>query len=101
MVNLSVNIISESEGFEAQGVHTAFLDMVEALTLRTPVIASNIPVHLELAEGVATLLDPLDGPAWIDAIEAAAAASARGPAYAAPTWDAHFGLIADALRTLT
>jgi glycosyltransferase involved in cell wall biosynthesis len=83
---------SLAEGFD--------LPVVEALTLRTPVIASNIPVHLELAEGVATLLDPLDGPAWIDAIEAAATTAARGPAYTAPTWDAHFGLIADALRTL-
>ncbi len=34
---LSVNILSESEGFEAQGVHTAFLDMVEALRARKDV----------------------------------------------------------------
>lgn len=31
MKKLKVNILSESEGVEAQGVHTAFLDMVEAL----------------------------------------------------------------------
>jgi 1,2-diacylglycerol-3-alpha-glucose alpha-1,2-galactosyltransferase len=34
MAKMSVNIISESEGFEAQGVHTAFVDMVEALRQR-------------------------------------------------------------------
>lgn len=34
MSNLSVNIISESEGVEAQGVHTAFVDMVDALKKR-------------------------------------------------------------------
>jgi len=34
MPKLSVNILSESEGFEAQGVHTAFVDMVEALKKR-------------------------------------------------------------------
>ena len=34
MKKISVNILSESEGFEAQGVHTAFVDMVEALKAR-------------------------------------------------------------------
>ncbi len=34
MKKLSVNILSESEGFETQGVHTAFVDMVEALKKR-------------------------------------------------------------------
>ena len=52
---------SLAEGFD--------LPVVEALALGTPVIASDIPVHRELASGAATLIDPLDGPAWIDAIE--------------------------------
>src|SRR6185369_13775498 len=34
---ISVNILSESEGFEAQGVHTAFVDMVAALKTRKDV----------------------------------------------------------------
>jgi 1,2-diacylglycerol-3-alpha-glucose alpha-1,2-galactosyltransferase len=34
---ISVNILSESEGFEAQGVHTAFVDMVAALQKRKDV----------------------------------------------------------------
>ena len=47
------------------------LPVIEALTLQTPVIASDIPVHRELAGEAATLVDPLDGAAWIAAIEAA------------------------------
>jgi glycosyltransferase involved in cell wall biosynthesis len=65
------------------------LPVLEALALRTPVIASEIPVHAELAIG-ATLLDPLDGPAWLSAIAAAAARRSCGPAFAAPTWEGHF-----------
>jgi hypothetical protein len=45
-------------------------------------------------------VDPLDGSAWITAIEAAVRRNARGPAYAAPTWDVHFGQVADALKGL-
>jgi len=37
MSRLSVNIICESEGVEAQGVHTAFVDMVEALKQRSDI----------------------------------------------------------------
>lgn len=37
MTPIRVNIISESGGFEAQGVHTAFVDMVEALQARSEV----------------------------------------------------------------
>lgn len=45
MSKLSVNILSESEGFEAQGVHTAFVDMVEALRKR-----DDIDVHVNAKE---------------------------------------------------
>jgi glycosyltransferase involved in cell wall biosynthesis len=65
------------------------LPVLEALAVRTPVIASRIAVHEEFA-ACATLVDPLDGPAWMAAIEAAAARPARGPAVASPTWEAHF-----------
>jgi 1,2-diacylglycerol-3-alpha-glucose alpha-1,2-galactosyltransferase len=37
MPSIRVNIISESGGFKAQGVHTAFVDMVEALRKRPEV----------------------------------------------------------------
>jgi hypothetical protein len=64
------------------------------------VIASDIPVHRELAGGVATLVDPLDGAAWIAAIEAALQRNSRSPAYAAPTWQTHFEQVAEALRAI-
>jgi glycosyltransferase involved in cell wall biosynthesis len=83
---------SFAEGFD--------LPVVEALALRTPVIASDIQVHRELAGQVASMIDPLDGPAWIDAIVAAASASSRGPAYAAPTWETHFDLLEGPLADL-
>ena len=83
---------SLAEGFD--------LPVVEALALKTPVIASDIPAHRELAGSAATLVDPLDGPAWVEAIEQAVRRNGRGPAYAAPTWNAHFELVAAALRDL-
>ncbi|HZZ90295.1 MAG TPA: glycosyltransferase family 1 protein [Caulobacteraceae bacterium] len=76
------------------------LPVVEALTVKTPVIASDIPVHRELAGGVATLVDPLDGAAWIAAIEAALQRNSRGPAYAAPAWQTHFEQVAEAMRAI-
>ncbi|HEY2480737.1 MAG TPA: glycosyltransferase family 1 protein, partial [Caulobacteraceae bacterium] len=48
------------------------LPVIEALSLSTPVIASDIAVHRELAAG-AQLIDPLDGPAWLEALLAAGA----------------------------
>jgi len=52
---------SFSEGFG--------LPLAEALALGTPVLCSNIPVFHEIGGDCATYLDPLDGPAWIQAIE--------------------------------
>ncbi len=44
MPPIRVNIISESGGFKAQGVHTAFVDMVEALKKRAEVeCLINVP----------------------------------------------------------
>jgi 1,2-diacylglycerol-3-alpha-glucose alpha-1,2-galactosyltransferase len=37
MARIRVNVVSESGGFEAQGVHTAFVDMLEALRERPEV----------------------------------------------------------------
>jgi glycosyltransferase involved in cell wall biosynthesis len=83
---------SLAEGFD--------LPVVEALALRTPVIASDIAAHRELARTAATLIDPLDGPAWIEAIEQAVTLKGRGPAYPAPTWASHFEQVAAALSEL-
>ncbi len=76
---------SSAEGYD--------LPVVEALSLSTPVIASNIPVHRELAHG-AILLDPTDGPAWLREISAAAACSRRvSTIFIGPTWEDHFHLV--------
>jgi glycosyltransferase involved in cell wall biosynthesis len=56
------------------------LPVVEALVGGTPVIASRIGAYLETTVGCATLLDPLDGPAWRR--EIAAHASAPPPSNA-------------------
>ncbi|GAN90424.1 glycosyl transferase [Gluconobacter frateurii M-2] len=52
---------SFSEGFG--------LPLAEALALGTPVLCSDIPVFHEIGRNCATYLDPLDGPAWVRAIE--------------------------------
>jgi glycosyltransferase involved in cell wall biosynthesis len=45
------------------------LPIVEALAAHTPVIASNIPAHVEAGAGHGTYLSPLDGLGWLRAIE--------------------------------
>jgi glycosyltransferase involved in cell wall biosynthesis len=84
---------SVAEGFD--------LPVVEGLALGAPVIASDIAAHRELAGGAATLVDPLDGPAWIEAVERVVAGNqGRGPPYATPTWAAHFAQLDRALSRL-
>ena len=80
------------------------IPIVEALSLGTPVVASDIPVHREIAGGHAAFLHPLDGPGWRDAIRRLARtgepeADRPGP-YGPPTWDAHFGVVERMLAAL-
>jgi glycosyltransferase involved in cell wall biosynthesis len=80
---------SATEGFD--------LPVVEALALGTPVIASDIPAHRELAHG-AVLIDPTDGPGWYQAISAAASRPRRRITnFVAPTWSDHFEIVARAI----
>lgn len=44
------------------------LPIVEALSLGTPIIASDTPVHREVGGEFPTYLSPIDGPGWRDAI---------------------------------
>ncbi|MGA0602290.1 glycosyltransferase family 4 protein [Caulobacter sp. KR2-114] len=69
---------------------------LEALSLGTPVLASDIPAHRELAIG-ARLVDPTDGPAWLEAIEAAIDRPAPPGPFAPPRWDDHFALVGRAM----
>jgi glycosyltransferase involved in cell wall biosynthesis len=84
------------------------IPVVEAFALDCPVIASNIPAVLEVAgEGTATLIDPLDVPAWAAALAAAAttppndamraAARTRARAF---TWEGSAAALRDALAAV-
>ncbi len=72
------------------------LPVIEALSLSTPVIASDIPVHRELASG-AQLIDPLDGPGWLDAIAMACVTRPPARRFEPPTWESHFETVARAV----
>ena len=77
------------------------IPIVEALTLGTPVIASDIPVHREVAGTRGLFLHPLDGPGWREAVLAAIAAPpARIAGYAPPSWDDHFRVVEACLGRL-
>jgi glycosyltransferase involved in cell wall biosynthesis len=67
------------------------MPVTEALALRTPVIASNIPSHHEAAGNNAIFLDPLDGPNWRAAIDTIATSPRRHTALTAVhRWETHF-----------
>jgi glycosyltransferase involved in cell wall biosynthesis len=84
------------------------LPIVEALAVGTPVIASNIRAHREIAGGLARLIDPLDGAAWREAILDLAAASQdqlnawrqQLSGFSIPTWKDHLQRTQAALEVL-
>lgn len=74
------------------------LPIVEALSLRTPVICSDIPVFHEVSQGKARFRKPFDGLGWRnDIVEMANPHSSlrthcvdRAREFVAPTWSMHF-----------
>jgi glycosyltransferase involved in cell wall biosynthesis len=74
------------------------LPIAEALSLRVPVIASDLAVFREFAADVPDYVDPLDGRGWLALIEdyarpdsiRRAAQTERMSAFIAPTWAQHF-----------
>jgi glycosyltransferase involved in cell wall biosynthesis len=67
------------------------IPVVEALSLGVPVIASDLPVHREIAGPHARFHAPLDGLGWRDAILAANDPKPTGvTGFKAPRWSDHF-----------
>ena len=73
------------------------LPIIEALAVGTPVIASDLPAHREIAGGLAVYRDPTDGPGWLadvcmfaDGSDAASEIRGRVAQYQPTTWDAYF-----------
>jgi glycosyltransferase involved in cell wall biosynthesis len=79
------------------------LPLVEALTQRLPIIASNLPVFREFAGDIPEYLDPLDAPGWRQLIleyrnsesPMRQAQLQRMRGFVAPTWDEHFSVVDD------
>ena len=83
------------------------LPLVEALSIGTPVVASDIPVFREVTQGRATFLSPLNGKAWGEAIrrlandEAYAEANrAEAAKFEPPAWSCYFVALEEFLASL-
>jgi glycosyltransferase involved in cell wall biosynthesis len=82
------------------------LPVIEALAVGTPVIASDLPAHREIARDLAVYRDPTDGPGWLadicmfaDGSWGAAEIRRRVSAYQSPTWRDYFTRIERFLKT--
>lgn len=84
------------------------LPVAEALALGVPVVASDLPALHEAGGDAPDYLDPLDGPAWLRAIQEymdplgkrRQAQLARIAAWQAPRWEDHFRVVLDAIDKL-
>lgn len=85
------------------------IPLVEALSVGTPVLASNLEVFREIAGDIPEYLGPLDGAAWRDAILNYAepdslrrqAQVARMARFIQPTWEVHFEKVEALLRGIS
>ncbi len=82
------------------------LPIIEALAVGTPVIASDLPAHREVAGDLAVYRDPTDGPGWLadicmfaDGHGSAAEIRRRVADYRPTTWGEYFVRIERFLKT--
>jgi glycosyltransferase involved in cell wall biosynthesis len=83
------------------------MPVAEALSVGTPVIASDLAALREVGGAVPDYRDPLDGPGWQAAILDHAARGplhhaqmARLPGWHNPSWDEHIAIVAKAIAAL-
>ncbi|MFM0276973.1 glycosyltransferase family 1 protein [Paraburkholderia sediminicola] len=84
------------------------MPLAEALSLKVPVLASDLDVFHEIADDIPDYLDPLDGPGWLARIQAYAhenspernAQLTRIERFREPTWAEHFEHVDGFLETL-
>ncbi len=77
------------------------LPLIEALSVKVPVIASDLPVFREIAGEIPDFLDPLDGKGWMEYIENYAredsalrlAQIKRMEGFRMPKWHDHFAKV--------
>ena len=82
------------------------LPIIEALAVGTPVIASDLPAHREIADGLAVYRDPTDRAGWLadicmftDGSGAVAEIRRRVAQYRPTTWSEYFIRIERFLKT--
>lgn len=84
------------------------LPLAEALSLGTPVIASDLAVFREIAHDIPEYIDPLDGMRWLTMVQDYACVGsvsrsqqlARMVGYQPPSWAEHFAIVNGFLRLL-
>jgi glycosyltransferase involved in cell wall biosynthesis len=83
------------------------LPVIEALQLKTPVIASDLTVFREIVGDIPKYVDPADAEAWEQAIRGFVADDREVDRqrllmrdYRAPTWDTHFAIVEPWLEEL-
>lgn len=84
------------------------LPVAEALALGVPVVASDLPALRETGRDVPEYLDPMDGPAWLQAVHDYAqldsprrsAQLERMVRWTMPTWEEHCRVVLDAIDAL-
>ena len=84
------------------------IPLAEALSLGTPVIASDLPAFREVADEIPEYVDPLDGRRWMELIEdyagdrsaLRAAQLERMKGFRATTWQQHFQAVDEFIENL-